>query len=152
MDKGKFESKEMNVSDKYKKLMFIPVILICVSLYVIGYNVVYEKVKTKEPEMMVLAENQQQNEENANIEDETENIDDYKYLIENPIDINSATVEELMQLPDIGEKRAQEIINSRKEMNGFRSADEVIYVQGIGSVVFESIRKYIIALPYEGEK
>ena len=92
---------------------------------------------------MVVAEKQQDVKEESYAEDGKENIDNNEYLLEALIDINSATKEELMQLPNIGEKRAQEIIDLRKEMNGFRSAEEIVYVTGIGSVVFENIREYI---------
>ncbi len=137
------EYEKYNMSDKYKNLMFIPIILICVSLYVIGYNAVYEKNKASDPELMVVAEKQAETEETSKA--------DAEKVIDEPIDINSATIEELTKLPNIGEKRAQAIIDLRKEMRGFRSVDEIVYVKGIGAGVAETIKEYIIVLPYNEE-
>lgn len=129
------------MSDKYKNLMFIPIVLICISLYVIGYNAVYEKSKTNDPELMVVAEKQ------------TEEVvkDNEEKAIDMIVDINSATIDQLTKLPYIGEKRAQAIIDLRKEMRGFRSVDEIVYVKGIGTGVVETIKEYITVLPYNEE-
>lgn len=137
------EYEKYNTADKYKRLMFIPIILICVSLYVIGYNAVYEKSKETDPELMVVAEKQKETEEK--VESAAEKV------IDEPIDINSATVEQLTKIPHIGEKRAQAIIDLRKEMRGFRSVDEIVYVKGIGTGVAETLKEYIIVLPYNEE-
>lgn len=60
-----------------------------------------------------------------------------------PININSATREELMMLPGIGEKTAGRIIEKRTELNGFRSVDDLTEVRWIGKVKLERIRGLI---------
>lgn len=60
-----------------------------------------------------------------------------------PININSATREELMMLPGIGEKTAIRIIEKRTELNGFRSVDDLTEVKWIGKVKLERIRGLI---------
>ena len=59
------------------------------------------------------------------------------------IDLNSATVTELMQLPKIGAHTAQRIVQWRKEHGSFRRPEEVMHVKGIGEKGFQRLRAYL---------
>ena len=70
-----------------------------------------------------------------------------------PVNINSATSEELVLLPGIGDVIAKRILTYRSKNNGFKSKDEIMKVKGIGKVKFEKIKdKICIEKPDEVKK
>lgn len=85
-----------------------------------------------------------------NINEEPIDIKDNKSLISSPINdtdtnkinINTASKEELMSLPNIGEKRAQAIIDYRQE-NLFESIEDIKNVTGIGDKFYQSMKDLI---------
>jgi comEA protein len=68
---------------------------------------------------------------------------DVSSLAEKSININTAGINELVQLPGIGEKTAEKIIQLRKERGKFKRLDELMDVKGIGEVKFSKIKDYI---------
>lgn len=59
------------------------------------------------------------------------------------ISINTASKEQLMKIPYIGEAKAISIIKYREENNGFKTIEEITSVSGIGESLFEKIKNYI---------
>jgi len=60
-----------------------------------------------------------------------------------PLDLNSAPVEDLMELPGIGEKLAQRLVEYRRRHGGFRSVEDLRKVQGIGEKRMERLRPLV---------
>ena len=56
-------------------------------------------------------------------------------------DLNSATKEELITIPGIGEKRALDILSYRDE-SGFKSKQDLMNVKGIGNATYKKIENY----------
>lgn len=61
------------------------------------------------------------------------------------IDVNTADAYDLLRLPGIGEKRAQDIIAWREAHGPFRTVDELTEVSGIGPAILENLRPYAAA-------
>lgn len=68
---------------------------------------------------------------------------DGQILTIEPVNINTAGLAQLMELPGIGEVKAQAIIDYRIEHNGFSYKEELLGVKGIGNKIYESIIDHI---------
>jgi competence protein ComEA len=55
------------------------------------------------------------------------------------VDLNRATVSELMRLPGVGEKRAQAIVAHRGRQP-FRRPEDVLQVKGLGKAWFAKVK------------
>jgi comEA protein len=73
-------------------------------------------------------------------------VADTKFSSENPphtkIDLNTATREELMKLPGIGPKTAEDIMTYRQNIP-FRKIEDLMDIKGIGEKKFEKVKSFI---------
>lgn len=60
-----------------------------------------------------------------------------------PVNINTAPKQDLMELPGIGETKAQAIIEYRNQNGPFTSIEEIQNVSGIGPATFEKLKDLI---------
>lgn len=63
---------------------------------------------------------------------------------EQKVDLNTAGKAELMKLPGIGEKRAEEIIKLREKQGRIKAKEDLLQIQGISEKLLESIYDNII--------
>jgi competence protein ComEA len=60
-----------------------------------------------------------------------------------PININAASVTELMQLPKVGQKTAERIVSFRKQHGNFKRIEEIMNVKGIGEKSFSKLKPFL---------
>lgn len=60
-----------------------------------------------------------------------------------PVDLNTATLTELTQLPGIGARTAERIVAWRKEHGAFKRPEEVMHVKGIGEKGFRKLSPFL---------
>jgi competence protein ComEA len=61
-----------------------------------------------------------------------------------PLDLNRAKLEDFIELPGIGEKLAQRLVDYRESHGGFRSVEDLREVRGIGAKRFERLRPLVV--------
>ena len=72
-----------------------------------------------------------------------DNIQKKTLPLEKSVNLNSAKLEELVNLPGIGQKTAQKIIEYRLKHKRFRNINELLDVKGIGVSKLSKLKKYI---------
>lgn len=60
-----------------------------------------------------------------------------------PVNLNTATSEELQTVPGIGPATAEKILQMRKNYGAFKSVDDLLAIKGIGPKRLEKMRKYL---------
>ena len=71
----------------------------------------------------------------------------------NLLNVNTASSSELQELPGIGPKKAEAIVNYRKANGPFQVVDDLVEVKGIGQKTLEKLRPLItVGKPKKGKK
>ncbi len=64
--------------------------------------------------------------------------------VSGPLDLNSATAEQLESLPGVGPTIAAAIVEHRRRVGGFKTVDGLLAVSGIGPAKLEAIRDLVV--------
>ena len=108
------------------------------AIYIYTKEEVIDFLKTVEDNNKKIDECNKNNE--ICIEKEKVSKDD---ITDNRININKASIEELKLLPNIGEAKAQAIIDYRNSVGIFNSIEDIKNVSGIGDSLFDKIKDLI---------
>ena len=68
-----------------------------------------------------------------------------------PLDLNSATEAELMDLPGIGEELARRIVEYRENNGPFSAVEDIMQVSGIGESKFAGLKDRVTVVREETE-
>ena len=60
-----------------------------------------------------------------------------------PINLNTATVEELTSINGLGESRASAIVEYRDYIGGYTSVEQIKEISGIGDATYEKLAPYL---------
>ncbi len=60
-----------------------------------------------------------------------------------PVDLNTASLESLQQIPGVGPVIAARIVTYREQNGGFRAVEELLEVSGIGEVTFAQMQSMV---------
>lgn len=123
----------------YYKLYVIPCAALIISLYFLGINFINGKDyvdSPKEKAESLMALKDLDNNSDSDIKSDIAGYD-------GKVNINTATVGQLMTLEGIGETYAYAIIQKREEIGGFKAIEDLFLVKGIGKSRFEKIKDSI---------
>jgi competence protein ComEA len=59
------------------------------------------------------------------------------------VDLNTAPVSELVEVPGIGQATAERIVAWREQNGAFRSVEDLMKVKGVGEKSLEKLRPYV---------
>ncbi|HET8921376.1 MAG TPA: helix-hairpin-helix domain-containing protein [Candidatus Acidoferrum sp.] len=62
---------------------------------------------------------------------------------EKPVNINTASSEQLQTVPGIGPVTAEKILKMRKSYGAFKSVDDLLAIRGLGPKRLDKMRKYL---------
>lgn len=78
------------------------------------------------------------------IEQKESIIEEENNLANSKINLNTASKEMLMNIPNIGEKKAESIIEYRTQKGGFTKVEELKEISGIGESIYDKIKNYFM--------
>ncbi len=64
-----------------------------------------------------------------------------------PLELNSASAEQLQQVPGIGPKTAQSIVEFREKSGPFQRIEDLLAIKGITPARLDKMRPYLVITP-----
>lgn len=146
------QEKLIKENEKYSRFMFVPVVVIVISVLVLLYNFTAGRnvqegqisgdfeIKAQGNALEELLSDKTFQIISGGSQNFAKSKEDAK---SNRINLNTATVSELDTLPGIGTARAKAIVKLREEMGGFKSVEDVLNVNGIGYETLEKFKELV---------
>ena len=98
-------------------------------------------------QMQIIVPNLHSKQENGVIEENSGKVSssntNSSHSKQGTVNINTATLEELQTIKGIGKKKAEAILQYRKEHGPFRTKDDLLQVKGIGKKALEAIESQV---------
>lgn len=123
-------------SNKPEKIIVVLALVVC--MLVIGYAA---KLKSYKPVEQEIGKTKADRIENiVSLQDSLFTVTEFEF---GKVNINTASVSQLQRLEEIGEKRAQDIVDYREQNGPFTNLEDIMKVSGIGEKTFEKIKENI---------
>lgn len=134
-------------SDKRQTLVLIGISLIVIAGVLIFVAVSQPKIYEQD-ESTLLSNQTSQTDTSIYIETQyaqTTNVNSSSAseYVNYPVNINTATVQELCTINGIGEKRAEAIVQYRQQIGGYTSVEQIKNIQGIGDSIYAQVSPYL---------
>ncbi len=120
-------------------LLVMSGILIYVSLSSPG---VYEETKTTTTQISSYGYSST-NSSDSSSNTVSDNSDNSASTVSYPINLNTATVEELTSINGLGESRASAIIEYRDYLGGYTSVEQIKEISGIGDATYAKLAPFL---------
>ena len=128
-------NEDERISKNILKFMFCGCIVLLIAL---ASMIVFYSPKTISP---VFIENSEESVFSKSDASESNNVEKNDLF---PIEINTATSEELQLIPNIGPSTAKLIIDYRNEYGTIVTFTELLIIEGIGTKTVEILKEYCI--------
>jgi len=103
-------------------------------------TILYRYINSRKKEKIEYERTKQKEEDGLHKE-----LEDYVGVDETDVvNINTATVGELIKLPHIGPSTAKKIVEYKKQHGKFYHTEEIMHIKGVGEFTYEEIKKYLI--------
>lgn len=119
------------MSPRFRRALCLPLAILFFACYLVGLRLYQNRTVEVLPPVTTLTPKVQE-------------IEHPMLAPNEKININTATVRELVCLDGIGKSLANRIIAKREELGGFQRKEQIMKVHGVGEKLFERIKDYII--------
>ncbi len=134
-------------SDKRQTMAMIGIALLVIAGVMIYIAVSQPKIYEEQSDSVSIqiensvtytsAENQQNNVQTTSAAQVSESSVSY------PLNLNTATVQELMTIDGLGEKRAYAIVTYRQEIGRYTDVSQIMNIKGIGESLYAQVSPYL---------
>lgn len=124
--------------------------IVKVAQYLVSYILLYITLYANAFELPLYIEIHNADDIYQLLEDELIYEDDAELLlelIENPIELNKADVDELLLLPSITHSDAEAIVNQRKQLGGFKRWNDLLRVRGFDRAKLRQLESFAYIRP-----
>lgn len=134
-------------SDKRQTLVLIGISLIIIAGVLIFVAVSQPKIYEQDESTLISNQSSQSNTsvyiETQSAQTTTVNDSSVSEYVSYPVNINTATVQELCTINGIGEKRAEAIVQYRQQIGSYTSVEQIKNIQGIGDSIYAQVSPYL---------
>ncbi len=117
------------ISHEMRRWLWLPCAVVVLAVYLVGFRLYQHRNWIAEPPETVLTEEQRM---------------ELKLMEGETVNINQTDPKELMRIPGVGEVLAERIYNTRLELGGFKSPEDLKKVDGIGEKLYLQVKEYVV--------
>lgn len=137
-------------SDKKQTLVMIGIALLAIAGVLLYVSLSQPKIYVEDSNSYTYSSDNEQyinsnseNQTSESVSSERSTQSETKTSVNFPVNINTATVSELTAVPNLGEKRASDIIAYRNAIGGYTSVSQIKNIKGFGETLYSKVAPYL---------